>query len=58
LREDVVVFAGFEEWDVQVNGTTVHGRSAGQGPAVALLHGHPRTHATWHRVAPQLCDAG
>ncbi len=52
------MFAGFEEWDVQVNGTTVHGRSAGQGPAVALLHGHPRTHATWHQVAPQLCDAG
>jgi haloacetate dehalogenase len=21
---------------------------------VVLLHGHPRTHATWHRVAPQL----
>ena len=22
--------------------------------AVLLLHGHPRTHATWHRVAPLL----
>jgi len=21
---------------------------------VVLLHGHPRTHTTWHRVAPQL----
>lgn len=23
-----------------------------------LLHGHPRTHMTWHRVAPQLAAAG
>src|SRR5829696_2599871 len=28
------------------------------GPApILLLHGHPRTHATWHRVAPLLADA-
>ena len=25
---------------------------------VLLLHGHPRTSATWHRVAPQLRAAG
>ncbi len=30
----------------------------GRGPAVVLLHGHPRTHTTWYRVAPQLVDAG
>jgi len=29
-------------------------RHGGSGPAVLLLHGHPRTHATWHRVAPRL----
>ncbi|WP_197677172.1 alpha/beta fold hydrolase [Friedmanniella luteola] len=23
-----------------------------------LLHGHPRTSATWHRVAPRLVEAG
>lgn len=23
-----------------------------------LLHGHPRTRATWHRVAPRLIDVG
>ncbi|MGY1745529.1 alpha/beta fold hydrolase [Blastococcus sp. SYSU D00695] len=23
-----------------------------------MLHGHPRTHTTWHRVAPLLVDAG
>ena len=31
--------------------------SAVSGPAVVLLHGHPRTHTTWHRVAPRLADA-
>lgn len=56
--DDVAVFAGFDEWDVQVNGTTLHGRSIGRGPAVVLLHGHPRTHTTWYRVAPQIGDAG
>jgi haloacetate dehalogenase len=53
------MFEGFSEWDVPVAaGVTLHGRSGGEGPAVALLHGHPRTHTTWHRVAPRLVDAG
>lgn len=25
---------------------------------MVLLHGHPRTHATWHLVAPMLADSG
>ena len=33
-------------------------RHGGVGPAVVLLHGHPRTHTTWHRVAPMLAAAG
>ena len=33
-------------------------RVGGQGPVVVLLHGHPRTHTTWHRVAPKLVEAG
>jgi haloacetate dehalogenase len=28
----------------------------GSGPAVLLLHGHPRTHVTWHQVAPLLAE--
>ena len=27
---------------------------AGSGPPMLLLHGHPQTHAIWHRVAPTL----
>jgi haloacetate dehalogenase len=33
-------------------------RVGGAGPVVLLLHGHPRTHTTWWRVAPLLVDAG
>lgn len=29
-------------------------RIGGEGPPLLLLHGHPRTHTTWHRVAPIL----
>ncbi len=28
----------------------------GEGPPLLLLHGHPRTHVTWHRVAPLLAS--
>jgi haloacetate dehalogenase len=33
-------------------------RHGGSGPAVVLLHGHPRTHTTWYAVAARLADAG
>ncbi len=52
-------FPGFLEWDHAVDdGVVLHGRSGGSGPAVVLLHGHPRAHTTWHRVAPRLRDEG
>jgi haloacetate dehalogenase len=52
-------FPQFTEWDVAVDGgVTIHGRSGGAGPAIVLLHGHPRAHTTWHLVAPQLVAAG
>jgi len=50
---------GFVEWDVEVApGVALHGRSAGTGRAVVLLHGHPRAHTTWYRVAPELVRRG
>jgi haloacetate dehalogenase len=55
----VAFFAGFEEQRVGVaDGVVLRVRTGGQGPPVVLLHGHPRTHTTWHRVAPQLAAAG
>jgi haloacetate dehalogenase len=33
---------------------TLRVRRGGDGPPVLLVHGHPRTHVTWHRVAADL----
>jgi haloacetate dehalogenase len=55
----VSFFAGFDEQRVDVgDGITLRVRTGGSGPPVVLLHGHPRTHTTWHRVAPLLVAAG
>ncbi|TWF95396.1 alpha/beta fold hydrolase [Saccharopolyspora dendranthemae] len=54
-----VMFSGFREWFREVaDGVSLRGRCGGVGPPVLLLHGHPRTHTTWHRVAPLLVEAG
>jgi haloacetate dehalogenase len=61
LGDDQGMFEGFDEWDSPVaDGVRLHGRSGGDpaGVPVVLLHGHPRTHTTWHRVAPLLVAAG
>jgi haloacetate dehalogenase len=50
------MFDGFTHTDIDVGGTTLRVRYGGRGPGLLLLHGHPRTHATWHRVAPLLAD--
>lgn len=55
------MFDTFDLFDVSVaEEVTLHGRHAVRDPdhAVVLLHGHPRTHATWWRVAPRLAEAG
>jgi haloacetate dehalogenase len=35
-------------------GVEIHAVVGGSGPPLLLLHGHPQTHAIWHRVAPAL----
>ncbi len=35
--------AGFTTREIPANGTTIHVRSAGTGPAVVLLHGYGET---------------
>jgi haloacetate dehalogenase len=47
---------GFEAFDVDAGGTTIHGVRGGDGPPVLLLHGTPETHLMWHRVAPRLAE--
>jgi haloacetate dehalogenase len=52
------VFDGFADRMVDVGEVALRARYAGTGSPVLLIHGHPRTGATWHRVAPQLVDRG
>lgn len=51
------VFEGFTLEMIELPEATLRVRHGGSGPAVLLLHGHPRTHATWHRVAPILAQS-
>jgi haloacetate dehalogenase len=50
------MFEGFSLEFIDVADVTLRVRHGGRGPALLLLHGHPRTHATWHRVAKLLSD--
>lgn len=53
------MFDGFRQsWVSVAEGVDLRVRTGGCGPPVVLLHGHPRTHTTWHRVAPLLVAAG
>lgn len=48
------MFEGFELARAELGDVVVRYRRGGSGEPVVLLHGHPRTHTTWHRVAPLL----
>jgi haloacetate dehalogenase len=50
------LFDGFTLEFASLPEATLRVRVGGTGEPVLLLHGHPRTHATWHRVAPILAE--
>ena len=50
------MFDGFVLEHVDVGDVTLRVRHGGAGTPVVLLHGHPRTHTTWHEVAPRLAN--
>ncbi|WP_407561351.1 alpha/beta fold hydrolase [Streptomyces sp. 184] len=52
------MFERFTETFIDTEDATIFVRHGGDGPPVLLLHGHPRTSATWHRVAPLLVERG
>ena len=52
------MFDGFADDRVEVGEVVLRVRHGGSGPPVLLVHGHPRTGATWHLVARRLVDAG
>jgi haloacetate dehalogenase len=50
------VFDGFQLDRIDLGDVVIRVRHGGRGPAVMLLHGHPRTHTTWYGVAPILAQ--
>ncbi len=52
---DAQLFPGFASRRIDVgDGVEIPCVVGGSGPPLLLLHGHPQTHAIWHRVAPAL----
>src|SRR5690348_15228020 len=50
------MFEGFSLDRIDVGAAVLRVRHGGAGPPVLLLHGHPRTHATWNKVALLLAE--
>jgi haloacetate dehalogenase len=50
------MFEGFTLDRIDVGDAVLRVRRGGSGPPVLLLHGHPRTHATWNKIAPLLAE--
>ena len=48
------MFDGFALERIDCGEAELRVRHGGDGPPLVLLHEHPRTHTTWHRVAPRL----
>ncbi len=48
--------AAFKAQDIKINGTTIHVRVGGHGPAVLLLHGYGETGDMWAPLAAALDD--
>ena len=52
------MFEGFIDELVDLGDVRLRVRFGGDGPPLLLIHGYPRTSATWHRVAPELITSG
>ena len=42
---------GFETREIETGDVCIHAAVGGSGPPLLLLHGHPQTHLTWHKIA-------
>ena len=47
---------GFETKEIETEGARIHAAVGGSGPPLLMLHGHPQTHLTWHKIAPRLAE--
>ena len=50
------MFQGFEDLQIETNGTTINLVKGGSGPPMLMLHGYPQTHAMWNKIAPRLAE--
>ncbi|MFT4505646.1 alpha/beta fold hydrolase [Caballeronia sp. 15711] len=48
------MFDDFKDVSATVGTVRIKAIQGGEGPALLLLHGHPQTHAIWHKVVPEL----
>ena len=48
--------APFETCQVEVSGNTIFVRRYGNGPAILMVHGFPRTSLMWRLLAPKLAE--
>lgn len=54
---DTPLFPGFESCRIATDDAVeIHTLIGGNGPPLLMLHGHPQTHAIWHKVAPALAE--
>ncbi len=44
----------FRWHDIDAGGVRIRAAVGGSGPPLLLLHGHPQTHLTWFKIAPEL----
>ena len=49
-------FEGFSDTLIEVDGLSIHTRTAGSGPPLLLLHGYPESSLMWRDVAPALAS--
>src|SRR4051794_29335440 len=47
---------GFAVRDIETAGARIHLATGESGPPLLLLHGHPQTYLTWHKIAPRLAE--
>ena len=47
---------GFQARQIQTAGATINVLTKGTGQPLLLIHGHPETHLTWHKIAPALAQ--
>lgn len=48
------MFPGFAVSTVKTTGAVINVLKGGKGPPLLLIHGHPETHVTWHKIAADL----